>query len=305
MEKVLNDYKLSPEAMVMVAGSSIGTQRKYYEKGFWYKQNNVGYEGTAEYLSSKVLSCSNIHEYVEYERCKINGKDGCRSANFLSEHESFISLQRLYDTYHGGQLSERLRMIDGIKERITFVVNFVLDVTGLDMREQLSKIATLDMLLLNTDRHFNNIGIVANVAKEIYKNAPVFDNGNALLSNIGEFPFDISIKDNIDNVIGQPFSVNLERQAMELGYGLKVNYEELNKKLEKEPDSRGLETLWIQLDKYESLIKDNTLLTHTMPKKESISDKLSHNKKVITERDIDYRAIQMDKEKKQNSGQVR
>lgn len=302
MEKVINDYKLSPEAMVMVAGSSIGTQRKYYEKGFWYKQNNVGYEGTAEYLASKVLSCSNIQEYVEYERCKINGKDGCRSANFLSEQESFISLQRLYDTYHGGQLSERIRMIDGIKDRIEFVVNFVLDVTGLDMREQLSKIATLDMLLLNTDRHFNNIGIVANVAKEIYKNAPVFDNGNALLSNIGEFPFDISIKDNIDNVIGQPFSVNLERQAMELGYGLKVNYEELYKKLEKEPDSRGLETLWIQLEKYEPLIKDNALLTCTVSKKESISDKLAHNKKVIMERN---REIQIDKGEKQNNEQVR
>lgn len=295
MEKVINDYKLSPEAMVMVAGSSIGTQRKYYEKGFWYKQNNVGYEGTAEYLASKVLSCSNIQEYVEYERCKINGKDGCRSANFLSVQESFISLQRLYDTYHGGQLSERIRMIDGVKDRIGFVVNFVLDATGLDIREQLSKIATLDMLLLNTDRHFNNVGIVANVAKGIYKNAPVFDNGNALLSNIGEFPFDISIKDNIDNVIGQPFSVNLERQAMELGYGLKVNYEELNKILEKEPDSRGLETLRIQLKKYEPLIKDNTLLTHTMSKKESISAKLTNNKKVITKRDNESHMVKEEK----------
>lgn len=48
METTIKDYGLSPEAMIMV-------------------------------------SCSNIHEYVEYERCKINGKEGCRSANFLSE----------------------------------------------------------------------------------------------------------------------------------------------------------------------------------------------------------------------------
>ena len=51
----MKEYKLSPEAMVMVAGSSIGTQKKFYEKGFWYKQNNIGYEGTAEYLASKFL----------------------------------------------------------------------------------------------------------------------------------------------------------------------------------------------------------------------------------------------------------
>lgn len=62
MEKIIH-YKMSPEAMVMVAGSSIGTQKKFYEK------------------------------------CKINGRDGCRSANFLLAGESYISLQRLYDTY--------------------------------------------------------------------------------------------------------------------------------------------------------------------------------------------------------------
>lgn len=288
VEKIIKDYKLSPEAMIMVSGSSIGTQKKYYEKGFWYKQNNVGYEGTAEYLASKVLSCSNISEFVEYERCKINGKDGCRSANFLSEKESFISLQRLYDTYHGGQLSERIRMIDTIKDRIKFVTDFVYNTTGLDIKEQIGKIATFDMLILNTDRHFNNIGIVADALQNRYKNAPVFDNGNSLLSNIGEFPFDFDIKDNIDKVVGQPFAANLERQAMELGYGLKVNYTELQNILRKEPGSRALETLQIQLRKYESLLKDNSLCKRVSVK-ESLLNKLSDNKKIIETRDTDKR----------------
>lgn len=31
------DYRLSPEALVMVQGSSRGTQPKYYDKGYWYK----------------------------------------------------------------------------------------------------------------------------------------------------------------------------------------------------------------------------------------------------------------------------
>jgi hypothetical protein len=259
VEEVIKDYKLSPEAMIMVAGSSIGTQKKYYAKGFWYKQNKVGYEGIAEYLASKVLSCSNISEYVKYEQCKINGKEGCRSANFLREKESFISLQRLYDTYHGGQLSKRIRMIDSISDRVKFVVDFVLDTTGLDIKERLGKIATFDMLILNTDRHFNNIGIIADVLQNDYKNAPVFDNGNALLSNVGEYPFDVSIENNIDKVVGQPFAASLERQAMELGFGLRINYAELHKMLQKEPDSRALQTLQIQLEKYETLLKDNSL----------------------------------------------
>lgn len=40
----ISDESLFPEAMIMVSGSSIGTQKKYYDKGYWYKQNRAGYE---------------------------------------------------------------------------------------------------------------------------------------------------------------------------------------------------------------------------------------------------------------------
>lgn len=30
----ISDESLSPEAMIMVSGSSIGTQKKYYDKGY-------------------------------------------------------------------------------------------------------------------------------------------------------------------------------------------------------------------------------------------------------------------------------
>lgn len=124
MERI-NEYILSPEAMVMVAGSSIGTQKKYYENGYWYKQNKLGYEGTAEYLSSLVLSCSNIEEYVTYELCIINGRAGCRSKNFLKPGYTYISLQRLYDTYSGGQLSGQIRLLGTTAERINYVLSYV------------------------------------------------------------------------------------------------------------------------------------------------------------------------------------
>ena len=290
MEK-MKEYKLSPEALVMVAGSSIGTQRKFYDRGYWYKQNNLGYEGLAEYLASKVLSCSNIEQYVEYERCKINGQDGCRSANFILEGESYISLQRLYDTYQGGQLSEQMRMRSTIQDRVKFVVDFVFRVTGLDIKEQLRKIATLDMLLLNTDRHFNNIGIIADVSRGIYKNAPVFDNGNSLLSNYGLFPFDVPIEENIEKAIGQPFSASLESQAQALGFGLKVNYEQLEKVLSKESDSRALETLYKQLNRYEGIIKDNSVYIEQNPIRSSVMDKLKENQEICNRSNTDPAGI--------------
>lgn len=279
MEKIIN-YVLSPEAMVMVSGSGIGAQKKYYEKGFWYKQNTVGYEGNSEYLASVVLSCSNITDFVSYEKCKINGKDGCVSENFLLPSESYISLQRLYDIYHGGQLSEYIPILDSVKDRISFVKEFVFEKTGLDIGKYLGKMLTFDMLILNTDRHFNNFGIIVDTSKSQYKMAPVFDNGNALLSNIVDFPFDLSPAANIEKVIGRPFSANLEIQAMEAGFGLKVNYLELEKKLDKEKDSRGLEVLQMQLDKYENLIKDNTLIINK-GQRSSVIDKLHQNLKQV------------------------
>ena len=59
--------------------------------------------------------------------------------------------------------------------------------------------------------------------------------------------------------IGQPFCANLERQAWKLGYGLKINYSELQDLLSKEPDSRAIEVLQFQLERYEEVLKDNGL----------------------------------------------
>ena len=50
-DSVSDDFILSPKALVIVQGSSKGTQPKYYENGYWYKINTVGYEGVADFRS--------------------------------------------------------------------------------------------------------------------------------------------------------------------------------------------------------------------------------------------------------------
>lgn len=249
VEKVA-DYILSPAALLMVAGSSKGAQKKYYDAGKWYKENYAGYEGTSEYLASLVLACSNIDAYVHYEKCMINGKKGCVSENFLKANEAYISLDRLHEMYKGSKLADFVYMRQDINERIDYVESFVKEYTGLDIYDYLSKMFTLDALILNTDRHFNNIGIIANSETNVYHFAPVFDNGRALLSEIEKFPFDLSIEENIENVIGKPFSINLEYQAHIFGYGLKIDYQKLYALLEKEEKSRALDVLCVQLEKY-------------------------------------------------------
>ncbi len=48
----MEEIKLSPEAMRYTLESSKGTQIKYYENGWWYKKNMLGYEGRAEEMVS-------------------------------------------------------------------------------------------------------------------------------------------------------------------------------------------------------------------------------------------------------------
>lgn len=256
MEKIA-DYILSPAALLMVAGSSKGAQRKYYDNGKWYKENYAGYEGTSEHLASFVLECSNIDAYVHYEKCTINGKKGCVSDNFLRPNEAYISLDRLHEMYKGSKLADFVYMKQDINERIEYVESFVKEYTGLDIHDYFAKMFTFDALILNTDRHFNNIGIIANSSTNEYHFAPVFDNGRALLSEIEKFPFDLSIEENIENVIGKPFSINLEYQAHILGYGLKLDYQKLYALLGKEEKSRALDVLYVQLEKYRNRLDRN------------------------------------------------
>ena len=106
------DYKLSAKAMLKTIGSSKGAQPKYYDHDIWYKEDHAGYEGLSEYLVSLVLRYSNAPYYVTYERCIVNGKNGCRSKEFTNPREIFLSFQRLFDLYHGGEMESFLSSMD-------------------------------------------------------------------------------------------------------------------------------------------------------------------------------------------------
>lgn len=251
----MRDYQLSLAALVMVQGSSKGTQPKYYEDGYWYKVNNVGYEGLAERLASMILRHSNVTNYVEYEQCMVNGRPGCRSKNFIQRSESFISFQRLYELYTGENLQNDIRVIAELGDRIKYVIDFIFDHTGMDCSEYLSQILTLDMLILNTDRHFNNLGIIVDAETGIYSTAPIFDNGNSLLSDWEKFHKD-TLEENIEMIYGQPFSASLEAQAEYAGIGLAIDYDGLERELENENASRGLQVLKYQLARYRKIIPE-------------------------------------------------
>lgn len=249
----LEDVILDEKYFRDMENSSKGTQVKYFKDNIWYKQNRTGYEGKAETLCTLLLKYSNISEYAAYEECRINGRPGCRSFNFLKKGEECISLQRLYEFHVGGQLYNAIRKFDNIDERINYVLEFVQNAADLDLKEYLAKLLAFDMVTLNIDRHFHNVCIIRQ-ADGTCRQAPVFDNGAALLSNYGLFPPEEDLERNISSAVAAPFSGSFEQQAQALGFKLTIR-PEVWTALEEIADSRAKQVLIRQLHKYDFMIR--------------------------------------------------
>lgn len=144
----MKNYKIEDRFQIGPGHESIGMTSKYYKDGIWYKQNLRGTEGQSEEICSKLLSCSNITDYVQYGECLINGIPGCLSDNFLRPDENLITFQHLYELYHGGSLKNRINQYDKLSERVEFVLDFVYEKNKLDVRSYLNKMLYFDMLTL-------------------------------------------------------------------------------------------------------------------------------------------------------------
>lgn len=243
------DYKLNKK--YNMSNCSKGVQIKYYKDNYWYKVNKKGYEGFSEFLNSILLSCSNIKNYVAYEQCSINGKKGCRSENFLKGGEEFITFQRLYAFYQGGNLYDKIYVYDDVKDRINWTLDFINSKTDLDCKEYLSQVLSLDMLTINNDRHFHNLGVIRK-EEGTYRNAPIFDNGAAFLSNLTVFAPYKTIQENIEQTYASPFSGSFEQQALAIGINIKIDYLALKEKLDTVENCRGKNVLLLQMDRYQS-----------------------------------------------------
>lgn len=253
----MTNYVLTDNFTYHSSGSSEGTQIKFFKDGNWFKQDLNGYESEAEYLISCLLDCSNITNYVSYERCTINGKDGCVSHTFLHPSEMFITFERLHQTYTGEHMLDKTMLLGSPEEKIAYVKKFILENTGLDISSYLSNIFSLDALTLNYDRHFNNLGIIYDSSADRYFEAPIFDNGAGLLSNISRFPLFDSIEENAAKIIGQPICSNLDLQAYYAGISLKIDYDLFERQyLAYMKPSRAVDVMKYQLERKRSLFPD-------------------------------------------------
>lgn len=213
---ILLIFHLNENDRFELSSTSKGNQIKWYKDGFYIKANTMGYEGIVEALVSELLHFTdNKYGFVDYFVCDIfegsRKYKGCYSKDCLEKGEQFISLYRLLQQSNRG-IDKVLKKLNGT-ELVNFVIQTIRSITNLDISDYLGFILRLDWLILNEDRHLNNICLIYNKNTKTYNFAPIFDNGLSLLSDIDDYPFDTSTLVNMRNVKAKPFSTSFKKQC--------------------------------------------------------------------------------------------
>lgn len=245
------DVNLSEDKIVNIDGTSEGTQIKFYNDGWWYK-TDICDEGVVEYLVSKLLTFSTLKkkDYVLYDYGKINGKNGCRSKNFLKAGYELITFDRIHQRITGRKLSSIRADFETMESCIEYTLDFFKENLNLDVFKYLQKTFTLDLITLNEDRHFNNLAVIADTVRGEYMTSPIFDNGKSLLNGNISIRKNLSVEENVKRVIARPFSGSHTRTAEYFGRGFKLDINSALNWLDEEPDSLYKQVLMYQLEKY-------------------------------------------------------
>lgn len=199
--------------------SSKGNQLKWIKHKDWYKADYLGYEGLAEYIVSYLLKSSSLSEseYVIYHTEQIKYKFqtylGCQSRNFLPEGWEMVTLERLFQNLYKRSLSKVLYEIKDYENRIRFLVNQTIVMTGLeDFGVYMSKMLTIDSLFLNEDRHMHNIAVLLDEKGKVHY-CPYFDHGASLLSDtMMDYPIGVDVHELMKTVSAKTFCSDFDDQ---------------------------------------------------------------------------------------------
>ena len=213
-------FTVSENDRFRLSSTSKGNQIKWVNGGKFLKADTMGYESIAEVLASEVESVVNGINYVNYSLCLIQEGDlpvkyGCVSDLFTEQDESVITMDRILTRYAGSDNSKKLLLKDlNGKELISKIVNICSQMISIpfdDIMLYLSNIIKLDSIILNEDRHTNNISFIQ-CSNGSYRSAPVFDNGLSFLSDIQYYPFYTDLNTLMKRVCSKSFSTSFERQ---------------------------------------------------------------------------------------------
>jgi len=232
MKKTLSsEISVTRDERVDSSPSSKGNQVKWRtHSGLWIKADDLGYEGLAETVASKLLEKSNLTSFAPYAQCIITEEDvkyrGCVSDEFLAPGESLITIHRLYEIHTRDVYAE----LDGksAAQKFADLIESVTSMTRIrEFASWFGRLLEFDAFILNEDRHLHNIAVIRK-ADESFRLMPVFDNGAAFLSDYKrDYPLSAKTIRLIDKVRSKPIVTQFDKQIAAVrevvGLSLKLN----------------------------------------------------------------------------------
>ena len=186
-----NHLKLHTKDRAVVT-TSRGNQEKWFdaEKNLWNKVDDGCFEALAEAVSSEVLrnftnavqlpGISVANYWVDTTEVHGLKRVVSVSENFKREDESLVTANTILKNSLGTDYLEEFNRRTSLKERIRLLVDAMGETTGMqNMGAYLTTLFEVDALLLNQDRHLNNVVLVRD--KSGYKPCPIFDCGDSFL----------------------------------------------------------------------------------------------------------------------------
>ncbi|WP_340013940.1 hypothetical protein [Paenibacillus sp. FSL K6-1318] len=249
--------QVSKDSRKTFVSSSKGDQLKWKIENKWGKANKFGYEGLAEWVAFELISRSNIPSglIVPYTQCVLIEENveypGCYSEDFLQPGESIITLHRILESY--GVKFDDLQQGQSTRDSVLLVVDFLKDVLKLDTLEYFSIMLPLDAILLNEDRHLNNIAFIHGT--DGYRLCPLFDHGLSLLSDTTDYPLSMPTSIALRKIKAKPFSSDFSKQARALETNLQFDRSSVIQFIEQHDQDLGrvAQILRSQIRKYEHL----------------------------------------------------
>lgn len=134
-----------------------------------------------------------------------------QAKNDLKPGHAIVTLSHLFRKHLGHPLKEELKHLSSDKKRIAYLAEETAAITGLrEFPEYLTLLFEIDSLVLNDDRHLDNIAVIEQNGR--YDYCPIFDQGAGLLSNVQLSPMDILPSALIRALRARPFHMTFNRQ---------------------------------------------------------------------------------------------
>lgn len=227
-ENPIKKFKVNKPNKLKQLTTLKGNQIKWFKDNYFIKADTNGYESIAELITSILLKHTKTIDYVEYNLCEIETEDDllvdCYSENYIKDDNTSLSILKYLTEDEITKLSkyrdkEHVRYFLDIfnnKQNITF-----------NMEEYLSKIFLIDTLILNEDRHLNNINLILTEDNKILP-APIFDNGLFLLSRTSKYGYERITDELFNSVKAKPFNNDFHTQLNYFNWKpLIIDYENL------------------------------------------------------------------------------